>query len=59
MEEITIRDRIAFMFIRFGFRIALKNNICKKFYYVYYGDTYTFERGINRLMKTTEKGGEG
>lgn len=56
----SIRDRIAFRFIRFGFRIALKNKIKDGYLkYLFRGDTYTFEskthRDIMSLLKTDEE----
>jgi tryptophan 2,3-dioxygenase len=56
----SIRDKIAFRFIRFGFRIALKNRFKYGYLkYLFKGDTYTFEskeqRDIMSLLKTDDE----
>ena len=52
---ITLRDKIAFRIIRFGFRIATKNNPkINNFRYDLNGDSYTFESAIYRLTKTND-----
>lgn len=56
----SIRDKIAFRFIRLGFRIALKNKTEYAYLkYLFKGDTYTFEskehRDLKSLLKTDEE----
>lgn len=56
---ITLRDKIAFRIIRFGFRIATKNNPkIGEFKYELNGDSYKFESAFHRLTKTDEMVGE-
>lgn len=57
----SLRDKIAFRIIRFGFRIAMKNS--RETYFFQYqlaGDKYTFESRLYSLTKTVEqeKGGD-
>ena len=58
----TLRDRIAFRFIRLGFKIAMKNRTEKNFFqYNLLGDVYTFQSRLYSLTKTDEpkeRGGE-
>ena len=55
-NKITIRDKIAFRIIRFGFRIATKNNPKKgMFRYELNGNSYTFENVFHRLTKMENK----
>jgi hypothetical protein len=56
----SFRDKIAFRFIRFGFRIALKDRFKYGYLkYLFKGDTYTFEskkhRDIMSLLKTDDE----
>ena len=56
----STRDKIAFRFIRFGFRIALKDRFKYGYLkYLFKGDTYTFEskehRDIMSLLKTDDE----
>jgi hypothetical protein len=56
---ITLRDKIAFRIIRFGFRIATKNNSkTGMFRYELDGDSYTFKSVDYKLTKTNEMASE-
>jgi hypothetical protein len=58
-NKITLRDKIAFRIIRFGFRIATKNNPKKEMLgYELNGNSYTFESAVYRLTKTDERVGD-
>lgn len=43
--SITLRDHIAFLLIKLGFRVAINGNICKFFQYEFEGNKYVFENG--------------
>ena len=54
----TLRDKIAFRIIRFGFKIAMKKKQNHDFFqYNLLGDTYTFKSCFHNLTKTVEKEG--
>lgn len=62
IKATALRDRIAFRFIRLGFKIAMKNKTEKNFFqYNLLGDIYTFQSRLYGLTKTDEpkeRGGE-